>query len=379
MNTKSVSLIVTLIFGLSPAKAWSQAFAGISKRVPHPLTAPESSNTQQPVSLMKVSGPILGLVFDQSKSGLRPIYGIPGASRLGEVWVLGREIGRAWISSPQDYALVESKSDGSLALVSFGKGSILIRSIKGVAGGVGDISLSAKGGVAALYYPASRGVQFVTGLPDAPQASSVIAFPALSESATAMAVSDDGEAVLVATAGSQNGALHLLTRDSQSRVLTLLGKASAISFLPGTRSALVADEQNDTVLLLQDVTGAATIASLAGASEGIAQPVGVEASEDNRFAFVANAKTRSISAVELQTGRLSHLACSCSPTGLFRMRGNSIFRLNELTDANIQLLDVGIGEPRVLFVPASSNGAGVGPSVPDRGQSHPIQVRPPQR
>src|SRR5262249_30872536 len=156
--------------------------------------------------------------------------------------------------------------DGSLALVSFGRGSILIRSIKGVAGGVGAISLSANGSAAALYYPTSRGVQFITGLPDAPQSSSMTTFPALSQSATAMAVSDDGEVVLMVTSGSQNGALFLLTRDSQSRVLTLLGKASAVSFVPGTRNALVADEQNDTILLLQDVTGAATISSLAGAS-----------------------------------------------------------------------------------------------------------------
>ena len=371
------AVLMAVLFSLNVVGAWSQAYTAVSKRVQTPVRRSEVPSSQAPTSLMNLSGPILGLVFDDSKSGLRPIYGIPGASRLGNVWVLGREIQRAWISSLQDYALVESKSDASLALVSFGRGTILVRSIKGIAGTVGNITLSVKGSVAALYYPTARGVQFVSGLPDTPQVSSFIAFPGMPQSETAMAVSDDGEAVLLATTEQQHGALVLLARDGQSRVLTLLGKAPSISFFPGTHNALVADEQNNAVLLVQDVTGAAITSTLAGTQEGINRPVAVEASEDGRFTFVASANSHTISTLDLQSGKMSSLACNCTPTGLYRMRGHSIFRLNELSDSNLQVLDGGAAEPRVLFVPADATRTGLATgTVPERGHSRPIQTRP---
>jgi hypothetical protein len=381
MTIKSYSLIFALLFSLNSRDTWGQALSALSKRVQDPLHAMETRSAEEPASLMSLSGPVLGLVFDESKSGLRPIFGIPGASRLGNVWVIGREIQRAWISPLQDYAVAESKSDGSIVLVSFGKGTIVVRPIQGVPSGVGNISLSAKGGVAAIYHPRAGGLQFITGLPEAPLASGLIPFPALPRSATAMAVSDDGEAVLLAAAEPKSGSIVLLTRDSQVRVLTLLGKASAISFFPGTHNALVADELNSAVLLIQDVTGAAITSTVAGASEGIARPVAVGASEDSRLAFVANAQSRSISTVDLQSGRLSSLDCNCTPTGMHRLKGNAVFRLNELSDANLQLFDAGVTEPRVVFVPAEAKRLGVagGTTVPERGQSRPIQTRPARR
>jgi len=376
---KSFASMVVVLFGLNSISVWSQTFTALSKRVQNPQHLPETQNAEEPASLMSLSGPILGLVFDKSKGGLRPIFGIPGASRLGNVWVIGRDIQRAWISPLQDYALVESKSDGSIVMVSFGKGSVVVRAIKGVASGVENISLSPKGGVAAIYHPG--GLQFITGLPETPLASSLIPFPALPRSATAMAVSDDGEAVLLATNEQKSGSLVLLTRDSRARVLTLLGKASAISFLSGTHNALIADEQNSAVLLVQHVTGAAITSTVAGASEGIASPVAVEASEDGRLAYVANAQSRTISTLDLHGGRLLSLACNCTPTGLHRLKGNSVFRLNELSDANLQVLEAGVEEPRVVFVPAEAKRSGVagGTTVPERGQSRPIQIRPARR
>jgi hypothetical protein len=376
---KSFASIIVVLFSLNSIGAWSQTFTALSKRVQNPLHVPQNQNVEKPASLMSLSGPILGLVFDESKSGLRPIFGIPGASRLGNVWVIGRDIQRAWISPLQDYALAESKSDGSIVMVSFGKGSIVVRPIAGVASGVGNISLSSKGGVAAIYHPRAGGLQFITGLPETPLASGLIPFPALPQSGSAMAVSDDGDAVLLATNEQpKSGSLVLLTRDSQARVLTLLGKASAISFLSGTHNALVADEQNSAVLLIQDVTGAAITSTVAGTSEGIARPVAVEASEDSRLAYVANAQSRTISTLDLHSGKLLSLACNCTPTGLHRLRGNSVFRLNELSDTNLQVLDAGVSEPRVVFVPAEAKRPGVagGTTVPDRGQSRPIQIRP---
>jgi len=378
MTIKSGGLIFALLFSLSSMNTWGQAWTLLSKRVPGRVAARQTRSAEEPISQMSLSGPMLGLVFDESKQGLRPIFGIPGASRLGNIWVMGREIQRAWISPLQDYALAESKSDGSIVLVSFGKGSILVRPMQGVPAGVSNIGLSAKGGVAAIYHPRAGGLQFITGLPNTPVVSSLLPFPALPQSATAMAVSDDAKAVLLATHETKGGSIVLLTRDSQARVLTLLGKASAISFLPDTDNALAADELNSAVLLIHEVTGAAITSTLAGAGEGISRPVGVGVSGDGHLVFVANAQSRTIVTLDLQSGRLTSLVCNCTPTGLYRLKGNAAFRLNELSDANLQLFDAGISEPRVMFVPAEAKqpGVGGGITVPERGQSRPVQTRP---
>jgi hypothetical protein len=378
MTIKSGVLIFALLFALNSMITWGQALTALPKQVHDPLPARETRSAEEPISQMSLSGPMLGLVFDESKQGLRPILGIPGASCLGNIWVMGREIRRAWISPLQDYALAESKSDGNIVLVSFGKGSIVVRPIQGVPAGVSNIGLSAKGGVAAIYHPRAGGLQFITGLPNTPVVSSLLPFPTLPQSATAMAVSDDATAVLLATHETKGGSIVLLTRDSQARVLTLLGQASAISFVPDTHNALAADELNSVVLLIHDVTGAAITSTVAGVGEGISRPVAVGVSDDGRLAFIANAQSRTIMTVDLQSGRLSSLVCNCTPTGLYRLKGNAVFRLNELSDTNLQLFDAGISEPRVVFVPAEAKqpGVGGGITVPERGQSRPVQTRP---
>src|SRR5262245_37748300 len=124
MSIKSGGLIFAVLFTISPINTWGQDWTMLSKRVPNPVAARQTRNAEEPISQMSLGGPMLGLVFDESKHGLRPLFGIPGASHLGNVWVIGREILRAWISPFQDFALAESKSDGSIVSVSFGKGSI---------------------------------------------------------------------------------------------------------------------------------------------------------------------------------------------------------------------------------------------------------------
>jgi len=53
----------------------------------------------------QIRGPQLGYVFDESQGILRPILGVPGASRLGDSLSLGVSLTLAEISPKQDYAL----------------------------------------------------------------------------------------------------------------------------------------------------------------------------------------------------------------------------------------------------------------------------------
>src|SRR5712692_8145017 len=66
------------------------------------LLALAGANAQTPP---RVKGPVLGYVWDQGSSGLRPILGIPGSSTLGPLLDLGVSIRLAEISPAQDYAL----------------------------------------------------------------------------------------------------------------------------------------------------------------------------------------------------------------------------------------------------------------------------------
>lgn len=369
---------ITLALLLGSASGTLQAEGNISvaNEIEEKVDSRVAQAAEKFPSLSSVSGPILGMVFDNARSGLRPILGIPGAATLGEVLVLGRAISRAWVSPRQDFALVESKDNGALVVVSFDRGSILIRPLRGISLLADQISLSPTGVVAAIFQRDGRNVQIVTGLPNTPWASSLVNVPALPGGLTAMAVSDDAEAVLLGVSDGRSGAVVLLTRAGQSHVINLVGHATAISFLRNSHDALIADRRNNAILLMRDVTGAAATTSLAGEREGITHPVAVEASDDNRMVFVANAGSRTLLTLDLDSGKVARLGCNCNPTGLYRLRGNSVFRLTDLSDTPLQLLDGGALEPRILFVPALKSGIGSLriPVLPERDPSRPLRT-----
>jgi hypothetical protein len=78
--------------------------------------------------------------------------------------------------------------------------------------------------------------------------------------------------------------------------------------------------------------------------------VAVEFSRDGRRFYVANSGG-AVAQFDLQGGAPEVVSCSCGPTGLARLGGDSVFLLNGGGAPPLFLLDGGGERPRLWFVP----------------------------
>jgi hypothetical protein len=309
----------------------------------------ESRDVERPYSLTSISGPMLGMVFDHAREGFRLISGLPGASSLGDVLDLGMAISRAWTSPLQDYALVEIKDSRELMLLGPNDKQASLQSIRGAIAGADQIALSPTGASAVLY---RRGtLQLIAGLPQKTRLAAEIDISNVPEPLDALAVSDDGGAILLGVSGQDSGAVYVATGRGEVWNISSLGRASAISFVRNTRNALLADREANEILMIQDVTGTAEKITVAGESHGIRQPVAVQISDDNRRVFIANSESAAVLVLDLDTATLKHLPCDRIPSGFYRMGTTAVFRLTDVSEKPLLLLQDRDEAPRIVFVP----------------------------
>jgi hypothetical protein len=308
-----------------------------------PVTALKTA-AGDPPSPSSMSGPILGWVFDRSVRGVRPILGIGGASVLGEPLDAGFQMEQAAVSPSRDYILAVAAGAGDVLQLRIRRTGVEPR-LLAAAAAPDRIALSPTGSAAALYYSAAGKISVVSGLPDAPAIAREVELPA---PAGALAISDDGEALLVS---GEDGSLFLASPSAGVRLVATFGHISAVAFLNQSRDALAADDRENAVYLIRDVTGAPQVLVLAGEKEGIAGPVAVAASSDNQRAFVASAGARGVVVLSMAGGAPALIACDCVPAGLERVEGNDAFRLTPLSREPMWMLDGDAAQPRVTFVP----------------------------
>jgi hypothetical protein len=337
----------------------------------------EATGPRESVTVSSMSGPLLGYLVDPIRRGLRPIWGIAGASTLGEAVDIGITLSRATLALQQDYALAVAKDSGAVVFISYDRNSISVHPIAGAPPGADRVVLGAGGLSGALLYGNRHRILTLSGLPHSPTIAAELDISGLPGPVHAMAVSDDRRVILVAVSEGETNSLYALTAPGQVRWISLLGEASDISFFRNTLDALIADRRANEVLLVRDVMGAAGTLSVAGEREGISQPVAVAPSDDNSRVFIANSGSRTISTLELASGTLIHVSSAAMPTGLYRLKGNSLFRLTELSDAPLLLFDSSAAGSRVVFVPRDRTVVQAGNALvlPERGQSRPLRIR----
>ncbi len=298
-----------------------------------------------------VSGPVMGFVADRL-SGVRPILGVPGAATLGSP-VLSNSGFRSIVFFPsRDYAL---------AVLSRGSQVVLLRNLRStleavelqVQPGAGRLAISPSGDAAVLYYPEAQSVAVLTGLPQSPAVSWSVEAANLAGSLAALAVSDDGGAVLIGTAGEPSS-VWALARDGSSRFLSYVAAVPSLAFLAGSHDVLIADGALSTVMLVRDANGQARITQIGGQAEGVSSPVAVAATPDNRRVFVANAEPAGIVSLSLAGEGPLAVPCSCRITGLEPLAGGAAFRLSDPGEGPIWLLDAASSPPRIVFVPGQS-------------------------
>lgn len=312
-----------------------------------------------------VAGPVLGYLWDQAASGLRPIFGIPGSSVLGAPLNTGARLAWAEVSPRQNYALGVSSDLQRLILLdlrSDAPSSLDIGAAGSSTAGLNPerIVISSSGAWAGLYYSDSRLVQIFSGLPDAPALAGTTDLSSLPGVLTAIAISDQGGLVLAAVSQGETGSLFAISPGATPRFVGAVGRASALSFVDGSLDAVIADYGRNEIVMIRNVTGDAGRLVLAGPNDGISKPVAISAESNGQRVFAA-VETGVV--VLGAGGQPALLPCLCSPSGLYRLQGSSVFRLNEPSGNPLLLLDAGVGGPRVLFVASGGSAASPQPAL----------------
>jgi DNA-binding beta-propeller fold protein YncE len=287
-----------------------------------------------------LTGPVSGYVV-QNSSQLRPVLGIPGASLLGPAIDVGFEAVLITVAPGQPFALAVS-SDGRLHALQPSGVAWASRPVSTLHGAPSRVVFSPSGRAALLLNESTLDV--LTGLPARLDVIRTLALPESGVPA-ALAVSDDGN-VAIAAAGDN---VYAAGVSAEWKLMATTGPGLVAAFAPESHDAALASPQSNTVSLFRAVSEGGETVHLAGADEGISNPVGVAFSPDGRRVIVTNAGNSSV--LLIRPGEESAiLRCSCIPTGLAAM--GAYYRLNEVSEGPIWLLDLGPDRPRLVFVPA---------------------------
>jgi hypothetical protein len=281
----------------------------------------------------------------------------------------GVKLAAAQVAPSQQFALGITSDSARLLFIDLrGQGSHLVNAIAEPAS---KLTFSLNGTAVAVLLPQHGSLKILTGLPGAAIVSGQIHLPFGAANLQAFAVRDDGELVLFA--GNDNGIsrVYAWSSSSGSRPLAILSKVTALEFLPSGRDAIVADAGTDEIALLQEVLGSQGRTVLASRGNGISHPVALAMERSARRVFVGNAGNGTVTSFNLEGQDVEVTPCNCTLTALEPLRGESVFRLTELSGKPLWILERGLLESRALFV---SLGHSSVVSLPERKSSRPIRV-----
>lgn len=295
-----------------------------------------------------ISGPVLGFVPDASGTAIQPILGVLGASFFGPPLVLDSDVRNTIISPKQDYALAVRALDAQPVMIRFDPVEVV--SLNGVRAGADVIAISPGGTSAAVYGHSNKALQSITRPSEAPAIVFESNLSDIPGRLRGMAVADDGTLVLLNFADGDTTALWAVSFTG-SRWLVAAARPSAANFIKGRHDVVVADDAAQEVFLILGVDGTANRVPVASFGEGFDSISSVAASDDSQRIFISSKGAGTVTIVDLATGLSSALPCNCQTSGLHRLKGNSVFRLSDLSDRPVALLDASSPEPRVIVIP----------------------------
>ena len=288
-----------------------------------------------------VTGPMLGVVFDSASGRIRPLTGIPASAMLGEALVAGAPLSLALPGAGQSFAIGMEADTGTSVLLSDAGRSEL----PGVRQGASKIAISPRGRAAAFYFADSASVLVVGGLPGSPSVVRQV-FPG--GPLAALAVSDDAQTLLMVVDQDIGQAVLYDQAGQGSQMLQSASHVVALDFLPDSRNALFAESAANAVWLVQNSDGP-QVTALTDERDGIADVMGLASSNDGSTIFIAMRSGQV--AIRKAGSDPVMIACACQPSGLARLRGSAVFRLNEMGgDGPLWILDASGDQPRILFV-----------------------------
>jgi len=299
-------------------------------------------------------GPILGFTPNSVGSVIWPILGIAGASRLGDRLVLDTEIHGAIISPKQDYALAVRIADARPVLIHLADDPPATSAVLSMDIAADLFGISTTGSAAAIYNNDSKLIRVIGGLPDAAEQIYQFDVSDLPGSLNQISLSDDGTIVLVKFTAAE-GDFRFRGYDSSGATWDLpVGRPSAAVFFANSHDAAVTDDSTQTVFVIGDLARTAVqlpLVSAVGILNGFSA---VAVSADNQQVFAADANTGKVMIIDVETHTFVPVSCDCLLSGLARLTGNSMFRLNEVSREALKVLDASSGEPRIVVTPPKS-------------------------
>jgi hypothetical protein len=286
----------------------------------------------------EIGGPALGLVFDGDTAAVRALTGIPAAATLGPAVADAAGLRNVIVSARRGYAIGIDAAGAAMLVTPTGRTAI-------AGAGAARIALSASGSAAAVYR-SEGSVDVVAGLPEAPR---VLRSVAMAGAPDALAVSDDGSAVIALTRERRGwDTVSWIGADGTATPMYRARRIEGIAFLEGSGAALVAEPQ--AVKLVGPGFGAQALA------DGLEGVVAAAASADGRRIAITM-RSGEVAVLDRASGTRVSAICSCAPAALDALRGNAVFRLNETGNGPLWLLDADGPQPRILFVAAPAGGA----------------------
>lgn len=277
-----------------------------------------------------IQGPLVGWAFEASTSSLRAIQGIPGSSVLGGR--SGSGLRRAVTAPGGAFALVTTADSQETQLIDLRGGSAARK--LGVPSGADGIFLSPRASSAVLLYREQGRAFVVTGLPNDPAVATQF-----ETSAASFAISDDAKAVIAL----ETSGIRMYDGDANQWMLNHEGPAAGASFLDGSHDAVLAGATG--VWLVRSISANAS-------SEKIWDGDAVAATLESNSVVIID-RNSGLLALNLQSREVQRLDCACTPVTLARM-SQSVYRVNELAEGPLWLVDLNGSTPRAVFVPADA-------------------------
>jgi hypothetical protein len=287
-----------------------------------------------PLLAQQWSAPRLGYLYDADSRSLRAIAGVPGSASLESPLAVSMKLSRAFVAPNRDYAIAQNTESENLFVVT---DSGEMKTLEGSPASADVVAYTSTGSIAAVY---SQGrLQVWRNLPGSPELVRNVETADVRQ----LAVSDDGAVVAAVT---EAGAVIL---GDDTRTPLSIAAVRAISFLPNGHDLAIAEAES--IQLIRSVDTEPEMSQLASAADGVAEPAALAVSADGRTLLVANTREASVLSIELESRSVKRIECESTPEGLFRLRGNAVFRLTGMSGEAVSVYDGDAEEPRVFSIP----------------------------
>lgn len=288
---------------------------------------------------------VVGYLATNSGTGIQPIVGVTGASRVGEEIDFGLALGAAAVAPAGGYGIGVAAETGEVMVLDLAPERVT--AVLDAPPNPNRILFGPSGSVTALYYRAGAQLNVVRDLLGSPTVDEglTISGPGV---VAAVAIADSGDVALAAFS-SEDGATVYSFSDSGAQFVTQANQVVDLRFSPNSHNALITDAGAAEVILVTNVGESSGVRVVADAESGLTSPI-TAASIDGETAYVLSAN--GIAKLDLATGAAKSVDCRCQPSGLDAVGRDSRFHLTGNQPGVIALLDGSGDEDAIVLVPA---------------------------